>query len=64
MALNFVDQEAERAGVSKIELFVNQGNDMTIGIYKKAGYVIAESLTHTYDNGHSEHDYKMVKVFS
>lgn len=64
MALDFVDKEAERTGINKIELIVNQKNEVTIGIYKKAGYVITESLTHTYDNGHSEYDYRMEKMIT
>lgn len=63
-ALEFVDKTAQTQGVSSVDLFVNIGNTATIEIYKKAGYTIADTVTHKYDNGHAETDHKMVKTYS
>jgi ribosomal protein S18 acetylase RimI-like enzyme len=63
-ALEFVDKTAQTQGASSVDLFVNIGNKATIEIYKKAGYIIADTITHKYDNGHAETDHKMVKTYS
>lgn len=63
-ALEFVDKTAQIQGVNSIDLFVNIGNKTTIDIYKKAGYTIADTVTHKYDNGHVETDHKMMKTYS
>lgn len=62
-ALEFVDKVAQEKGIASIDLFVNIGNKATIEIYKKAGYAIVDTITHKYDNGHSETDHKMVKTY-
>ena len=63
-ALDFVDKTAQKQGANSVDLFVNIGNKATIDIYKKAGYTIADTVTHRYDNGHAETDHKMVKTYS
>ncbi|WP_299454447.1 GNAT family N-acetyltransferase [uncultured Microscilla sp.] len=62
-ALEFVDKVAQEKGANQVDLFVNIGNKETINFYKKAGYTISDTVTHQYDNGHSETDHKMEKVY-
>ncbi|HAS44406.1 MAG TPA: N-acetyltransferase [Microscillaceae bacterium] len=63
-ALQFTDELAHKNGCSTIDLYVNKHNADTIQIYQKAGYIIQDLVAHTYDNGHTEEDYHMVKTLS
>jgi len=63
-ALQFVDELAQHYRLSAIDLYVNKHNDDTIKIYQNAGYIIKDLVAHTYDNGHVEEDYHMMKVLS
>lgn len=63
-ALEFVNEFALSNGVEKIELIVNRQNQKTIEIYKKNGFIILESITNTFPNGHSVEDYRMVKILN
>ena len=61
-ALELVDQLAHTNQCQTIDLYVNRHNEDTIKIYQKTGYTIEALVPHTYDNGHVEEDYKMVKA--
>ncbi|OJJ14814.1 hypothetical protein BKI52_40355 [marine bacterium AO1-C] len=63
-ALEFVDVQAQARQCTSIDLYVNKLNEDTINIYQKAGYAIHQLVAHTYDNGHVEEDYHMVKTLS
>lgn len=63
-AMEFVDELAHANQCKIIDLYVNRHNEDTIKIYEKTGYVIEALVPHTYDNGHVEEDYKMVKTLS
>lgn len=63
-ALELTERMAKENLRRRIELYVNKNNEASINIYKKAGYVIESLTTHTYDNGHTEEDYLMIKQLS
>ena len=60
-ALKFVFKFAVKNNFTLIELIVNQQNHHSIGIYKKNGFKIIESMVNSFPNGYTVQDYKMEK---
>jgi ribosomal protein S18 acetylase RimI-like enzyme len=61
MALDFVYQKAIQEKKTKIYLFVNKLNAIAIKSYKRAGFVITESLVQDVGGGFVADDYRMEK---
>lgn len=60
-ALTFASNFALKNNFISIELIVNRENHRSIGIYKKNGFKIIESMVNSFPNGYTVQDYKMEK---
>lgn len=60
-ALDHIERVAQVQGLSYIDLYVHIGNTGSVEVYKKMGYVIAETLVNQYGEGYDEKEYRMVK---
>jgi ribosomal protein S18 acetylase RimI-like enzyme len=61
-AMQFVEERARQLDVGEISLIVNRKNVASIAFYEKFGFRIAEPLVSSYENGHAEKDYKMIRA--
>ncbi|UTW64390.1 GNAT family N-acetyltransferase [bacterium SCSIO 12741] len=55
-AMNLTFQEVREKHLSQIRVVVNENNHGAIRFYQKHGFFIQESVTHSFENGHSVQD--------
>jgi len=63
-AVQFVENLAAERGLQSIVLTVNKNNVVTIRMYEKIGFTIAEPIVQDIGNGFIMDDYRMEKVLS
>lgn len=60
-AMILIDSVAKKGGIEELELRVNQMNIRAIKFYKNYGFKVVDDISTSYNSGHTEHDYIMIK---
>ena len=61
MAMGFIIDRSEEAGVGRIVLTVNRRNENAISLYGRHGFRITGELVNGFENGHTVLDYEMTR---